>query len=92
METLGQRLRAVRRRRVMTQAELAQAARVALITVTRLESEAGTGGPRPATVRRLARALDVDAAWLLFGDDAGGLPPPRQDLDGNAMPHPGRLE
>ncbi len=70
METLGQRLEASRRRRVMTQAELAQAAGVALITVTRLENESGTGNPRPETVRRLARALDVDPAWLLFGDSA----------------------
>ena len=72
METLAQRLRASRRRRVMTQAELAQAAEVALITVTRLESDSGPGNPRPATVRRLARALNVDAAWLLFGDEPEG--------------------
>ncbi len=70
METLGQRLEASRRRRVMTQAEVAQAAGVALITVTRLENESGTGNPRPETIRRLAKALDVDPAWLLFGDPA----------------------
>ena len=68
METLGQRLEAVRRQRVLTQAELAQAAGVALITVTRLENDAGSGNPRPDTVRRLAGALGVDPAWLLFGD------------------------
>lgn len=68
METLGQRLENIRRRRVMTQAELATAAGVALITVTRLENDAGSGNPRPDTVRRLARALGVDPAWLLFGD------------------------
>ena len=70
METLGQRLEAVRRRRVMTQAEVAQAAGVALITVTRLENDTGTGNPRPDTVRRLARALGVEPAWLLFGDES----------------------
>ena len=71
METVGQRLEAARRRRIMTQAELAQAAGVALITVTRLENDRGGGNPRPDTVRRLAKALDVDPAWLLFGDDPG---------------------
>ncbi|MDP9365380.1 MAG: helix-turn-helix domain-containing protein [Chloroflexota bacterium] len=69
METLGQRLEWARRRGVMTQAELAQAAGVALVTVTRLENDAGSGNPRPETVRRLAKALDVDPAWLLFGGD-----------------------
>ena len=71
MQTLGQRLEDARRRGVMTQAELAQAAGVALITVTRLENDSGTGNPRPETVRRLARALGVDPAWLLFGDEEG---------------------
>ena len=69
MDTLGQRLETARRRRVMTQAELSQAAGVALITVTRLENDVGSGNPRPETVRRLARALEVDPAWLLFGDE-----------------------
>lgn len=68
METMGQRVAAVRRRRVMTQAELAHAAGLALITVGRIEGDAG-GTPRPATARRLAEALGVDAAWLLFGDE-----------------------
>ncbi len=68
-ETVGGRLEATRRRRVLTQAELAQAAGVALITVTRLENNAGSSSPRPETVRRLAKALDVDPAWLLFGDE-----------------------
>jgi transcriptional regulator with XRE-family HTH domain len=73
METLGQRLEAVRRRKVMTQAELAHDAGVSLITVTRLENDSGGGNPRPLTVRRIAETLGVDPAWLLFGDasDAG---------------------
>ncbi len=70
METVGQRLEAVRRRRVMTQAELAQAAGLSLITVTRLENDSGGGNPRPMTVRRIAEALGVDPAWLMFGDEA----------------------
>lgn len=66
--TMADRVAALRRRRVMTQADLAHAAGVALITVTRIENGYG-GSPRPATVRRLAEALGVDAAWLLFGED-----------------------
>lgn len=68
MVTLGQRLRHARRRAVMTQAELAQAAGVALITANRLENDA-IANPRPETVRRLAKALGVEPAWLLFGDE-----------------------
>jgi len=69
METLGQRLGATRRRNVMTQAELAAAAGVSLITVTRLENGGEEANPRPTTVRRLAKALDVEPAWLLFGGE-----------------------
>jgi transcriptional regulator with XRE-family HTH domain len=72
METLGQRLASERKQNVMTQAELAAAAGVALITVTRLENDTGSGSPRPETVRRLAKVLDVDPAWLLFGEEVQG--------------------
>ncbi len=72
MDTLGQRLKFTRSRVVMTQAELAQAAGVALITVNRLENNA-IDNPRPDTVRKLARALDVDPAWLLFGEEEGKI-------------------
>ena len=70
MDTLGHRLREARQRAVMTQAELAAAAGVGLNTVNRLENDA-IDNPRPGTVRRLAAALGVDPAWLLFGDDEG---------------------
>jgi transcriptional regulator with XRE-family HTH domain len=52
----------------MTQAALAQAAGVSLITVTRLENAGEKANPRPDTVKKLAQALDVDPAWLLFGE------------------------
>jgi transcriptional regulator with XRE-family HTH domain len=68
METLAQRLETTRRRRLMTQADLARSAEVALITVTRLENSGEGANPRPETIRRLARALKVDPAWLLFGE------------------------
>lgn len=74
MENLGDRLETVRRRSLLTQAELAANSGVSLITVTRLENAKGDANPRPDTVRKLARALDVDPAWLLFGDiDEGKL-------------------
>ena len=69
METIGERLGDIRRRRVLTQAELAHKAGVALITVSRVENGGDDASPRPATVRRLATALGVDAGWLLFGDE-----------------------
>ena len=68
METLGERIKYGRTRRVLTQAELAHAAGVALITANRLENNA-IDNPRPETIRKLARVLKVDPAWLLFGDD-----------------------
>jgi transcriptional regulator with XRE-family HTH domain len=68
MDTLGQRMKRERQRRVMTQGELAAAAKVALITVNRLENDT-IENPRPATIRKLAGALGVDPAWLLFGDE-----------------------
>jgi transcriptional regulator with XRE-family HTH domain len=73
MDTLGKRLEGSRKRKVMTQSELARAAHVALITVTRLEGDK-IDNPRPSTIRSLASALGVDPAWLLFGDDVlGGI-------------------
>lgn len=69
METLGDRLETTRRKRVLTQADLARKAGVSQITVTRLESPNSEANPRVDTVRRLAEALDVDPSWLLFGDE-----------------------
>lgn len=69
MAGIGERLEETRKRRLLTQAELAHKAGVALITVTRLENSKNYVNPRADTVRRLANALDVDPAWLLFGDE-----------------------
>ena len=67
MESFGGRLREARRRKVWRQEDLAAAAGVAVVTISRLESGHGEA-PRQSTVRKLADALDVDAAWLLFGE------------------------
>jgi transcriptional regulator with XRE-family HTH domain len=68
METFAERLEASRRRGLLTQAELARKAGVSLITVTRLENENLNANPRPDTVKKLAGVLEVDPAWLLFGE------------------------
>ncbi len=62
------RLEAARRRKVLTQEELAKLAGVSPVTVHRLETGVNES-PRPATIRNLAKALDVEAGWLLFGDE-----------------------
>jgi len=50
----------------MTQEELAAAAGVPVVTISRIEN-GHTGEPRPSTVRKLAKALGVDPTWLIFG-------------------------
>lgn len=78
MDTLGQRLKQTRERRLLTQQDVATTADVPVITISRLENEHSTG-PRPSTIRKLAAALDVDPAWLMFGDDQGQTTTPDQD-------------
>ncbi len=63
--TFAERLREARRWRGMTQQELADASRVPIPPLSRMEN--GRQTPRPATVERLAAALGVEPAWLLFG-------------------------
>lgn len=70
MDDFGTRLEETRRRRLLTQAELAARAGISLIQVARLENQA-TANPRASTIKALAAALEVDPAWLLFGDDTG---------------------
>lgn len=62
---IGERLRDLRIRRALTQEELATAAGIGKNTVNRLERDFTE--PRPSTLRKLARALDVDPAELIEG-------------------------
>ncbi len=57
------RLRELRRRRVLTLEELAQKAGVGRNTVWRLEH--GLMGAQPRTIRKLAKALDVEPEELV---------------------------
>jgi len=74
MATVGERLRSARERRVLTQADLATKAKVTVVAISRIENGRLDGTPRQSTVRRLARALKVDPAWLLFGELVGESP------------------
>jgi transcriptional regulator with XRE-family HTH domain len=60
--TFGERLRRLRARAALTQAELARKARVDPATVARLELS--MNAPRPTTIRKLARALGVQPMEL----------------------------
>jgi transcriptional regulator with XRE-family HTH domain len=60
---IGDRLRDLRVRRALTQEELAVKADVGTNTVARLERNESE--PHMSTLRKLARALDVDPAELI---------------------------
>ena len=68
MDTIGSRLRWARERRVLTQRQLAEQASVQEVTVSRIEN-GHYGPPKASTLQRLAAALEVDPAWLRFGDE-----------------------
>ncbi len=60
---IGDRLRDLRIRRALTQDELANKADVGTNTVARLERNETE--PHMSTLRKLARALDIDPAELI---------------------------
>jgi transcriptional regulator with XRE-family HTH domain len=64
------RLRELRRRRVLTLEELAQKAGVGRNTIWRLEH--GVMGAQPRTIRKLARALNVEPEELVKTGDENG--------------------
>jgi transcriptional regulator with XRE-family HTH domain len=64
---IGKNLRRVREERLMTQQEVATAADLNLSTVMRIENDRVE--PRFSTIRKLAKALDVDARELTRKED-----------------------
>jgi transcriptional regulator with XRE-family HTH domain len=60
--TTAERFELIRRRRGLTQGDLAAQAKVGPVTVSRIES--GRVVPRLKTVRKLATALGASPAWL----------------------------
>jgi transcriptional regulator with XRE-family HTH domain len=70
MEVDVAKLRELRRRRVLTLEELAEKASVGRNTIWRLEH--GVMGAQPRTIRKLAKALNVEPEELVkTGDDNG---------------------
>ena len=70
MEVDVARLRELRRRRVLTLEELAERAGVGRNTIWRLEH--GVMGAQPRTIRKLAKALNIEPEELVkTGDDDG---------------------
>jgi transcriptional regulator with XRE-family HTH domain len=63
---IGNRLRQLREKQPWTQIELSIASKVPLQTIKDLERGA-TKRPQPRTIRALAAALSVPAAYLLLG-------------------------
>ena len=79
MNTLGERLRALRRLQRMTQTQVAQAAGITPQAVSDLET-----GKTQATayLSELARALNTTAEFLRYGDEIREVAPTYQaDLD-----------
>ena len=71
MEVNVQKLRELRRRRVLTLRELEEESGVSYNTIWRIEN--GHRQARPSTIRRLAAALRVEASELVVtgeGNDA----------------------
>lgn len=65
MEVDGEKIRRLREGRVLSQRELARLAGVTHTTLWRLEN--GFREARPKTIRKLARALEVEPPELLKG-------------------------
>ena len=63
MEVDGQKLRSLRSRRLWLIGDLAEKSGVHRNVISKLEN--GRGGAYPETIRKLARALDVDPAEFI---------------------------
>ena len=69
MEVNVQRLRELRRQRVLSMRELEELAGVSYNTIWRLENR--LTGAQPRTIRKVAKALGVDPAELVQGEEDG---------------------
>jgi transcriptional regulator with XRE-family HTH domain len=67
MEVNIQRLRELRRQKVLSMRELEEMSGVSYNTIWRLEN--GITGALPRTIRKVARALGVDPAELVKGEE-----------------------
>lgn len=65
---IGAQVKRARERALLTQEELANRAGVGLTTLNRIENDRSE--PHFRTIRKLAKALDVDPRDLIGSDDA----------------------
>jgi transcriptional regulator with XRE-family HTH domain len=65
-ESLGERLRGRRREMGMTQEQLAERADTTQAVIQKIENGKSL---RPRKIDKIASALGVKAAWLMFGND-----------------------
>jgi DNA-binding XRE family transcriptional regulator len=77
METMSERLKGRRRALAISQEGLAATSQVALRTVQRIEVGCGYD-PKMGTVTRIASALQVEPAWLMYGEGEGPVNPTAQ--------------
>jgi len=75
-ESLGKRLRGRRRELGLTQEQLAERAGTTQAVIQKIENGKSL---RPRKIDEIASALDINAAWLMFGNDR------YDDLDSEAM-------
>lgn len=62
---MGERVRQLRRERLLTQEELSEKSGVGVASIIRIER--GQVEPRFSTIRKLAKALEVDPPQLVGG-------------------------
>ncbi len=67
MEVNIERLRELRRQKVLSMRELEEMSGVSYNTIWRLEN--GITGAQPRTIRKIARVLGVDPAELVKGEE-----------------------
>jgi transcriptional regulator with XRE-family HTH domain len=73
MRTLGERLRYSRRQRGWTQEQLAAKAGTNQAVIQKIENGKSL---RPRKINEIAAVLEVNPAWLMFGEEQGeGLTP-----------------
>lgn len=80
METLGDRVRMARDRKLWTQRDLSEATGITEATISRIETGKYHRRPFRGTLEAIAEALDVSPVWLVFGETEGeGKAPARRD-------------
>ena len=66
METLGQKIKRLRKANRMTQSELAESVGVDFTYISKIENDKGLRPPAESTLRRIAMFLQTDAEELIL--------------------------